>query len=557
MKNNKLTINFALALIVWSFCIYFSDAVIFDRLKLMSYDLLFSSRMFWAKPSKEIIIIQLTSSDIKEYVTPWSRSKIGELCKALNYFGADQILLDFLFTKNQEEQIMVNVVKEEGNIYMPFILRIVPSIGRFEINETFLPIQGVIDNVKGMGFVNIDADLDGKIRRFPLYYKKGDILFEHVVLKMIRDKFRLKINNITSGELELSNNNNVLKIPSDQNYMYLNWYGKWERTFSLYSFSDILHAYQDLQDQKPPKIDVSFFKNSICMVAALAPGMHDVRPTVLEHDYPGIGIIATAYANILQNNYLKKVPRWLDLLIVFIFVILSPIYYATDKVSKWLVSLVLLSIFAIFPILFCFGSYSDPSLPFIALLFSYITITLYNFASSKLEKSILVSLSNTDQLTGLNNIRHFKEILKAQCNATKKNTGKCFCVVLCDIDHFKSINDTHGHLVGDYVIANISKAIKCSLRDNDIVGRYGGDELILCLRDVLLDKAYMIVDKIRNNISNIVLNHNNNLYKVTLSMGVAVFDPYEDDMDSVIKKADEALYIAKERGRNCVVAYGK
>jgi diguanylate cyclase (GGDEF)-like protein len=124
---------------------------------------------------------------------------------------------------------------------------------------------------------------------------------------------------------------------------------------------------------------------------------------------------------------------------------------------------------------------------------------------------------------------------------------------MLDIDHFKNVNDTYGHPIGDGVLKSLSRLLKERLRRSDIVGRYGGEEFVALLLDVEADDAFRIMSEIRTRFSD--LRHfspNKGVFSVTVSCGIATY-PEFDSVNSLIDAADQALYAAKAAGRNKVI----
>ena len=156
----------------------------------------------------------------------------------------------------------------------------------------------------------------------------------------------------------------------------------------------------------------------------------------------------------------------------------------------------------------------------------------------------------TDSLTGMINHEHvFSELKKAMSQAQAEEYA--LCIVMADIDHFKSVNDNHGHLAGDGVLKEVAKRIKSSLRGFDVVGRYGGEEFLLVLHKANIDTARMVAERIRSRIAATPIDLSSALLDVTISMGVAMVKP-DEDVNSLVERADRALYNAKENGRNQV-----
>jgi two-component system, cell cycle response regulator len=131
--------------------------------------------------------------------------------------------------------------------------------------------------------------------------------------------------------------------------------------------------------------------------------------------------------------------------------------------------------------------------------------------------------------------------------------GTTLCVVMADIDYFKRVNDQYGHLAGDAVLREVSHRISNSVRPYDSVGRYGGEEFIICLPECQLDEAERIADRLRLAISGNPMSSAEGIFRATISLGVASGEPgTEWTVESIIQASDEALYRAKNQGRNRV-----
>lgn len=158
-----------------------------------------------------------------------------------------------------------------------------------------------------------------------------------------------------------------------------------------------------------------------------------------------------------------------------------------------------------------------------------------------------------DDLTGLWNHRIITERLRAEVERSARE-GQPLSVILADIDHFKDINDTFGHLAGDVVLREIASIFLRSVRVYDSVGRYGGEEFLIVLPGSGFENARHRAEELRKAIEAAQIVDGDNPVPVTSSFGVASGFPSEDDVEAAIRAADTALYRAKENGRNCVVA---
>jgi diguanylate cyclase (GGDEF)-like protein len=156
----------------------------------------------------------------------------------------------------------------------------------------------------------------------------------------------------------------------------------------------------------------------------------------------------------------------------------------------------------------------------------------------------------TDVLTGLPNARALRDsLVRLFAQATRSSIP--LSAILCDLDHFKQINDVYGHEKGDQALAAASTALRSSLRDSDLVGRYGGEEFLILLPDTVLDGAIVLAEKLREEVARINVPGVDRA--ITASFGVASFPDDAPDGEMLVRMADRALYGAKARGRDCVV----
>jgi len=161
------------------------------------------------------------------------------------------------------------------------------------------------------------------------------------------------------------------------------------------------------------------------------------------------------------------------------------------------------------------------------------------------------SLALTDPLTGLQNRRSLFELGRVEF-ARAKRMERAFCCMMLDLDHFKSINDEHGHLIGDQVLQEFARRCKSSVREVDLVGRYGGEELIILLPETDRPTSIQVAERLCRTIAATPIQVLGKEIMVTVSIGVATEDENTTDLETLIARADQAMYIAKHKGRNCV-----
>ncbi len=172
------------------------------------------------------------------------------------------------------------------------------------------------------------------------------------------------------------------------------------------------------------------------------------------------------------------------------------------------------------------------------------------YANEKLKE-----LADTDDLTGLLNMRSLYQKLEFELQRARR-FGRQVCVIMFDMDHFKNVNDGHDHLFGSFVISEMGKIVRANTRNIDIPARYGGDEFLIVLTEVNFDGALFYCERLRKSVEGTTFRSGEDEIQLTISVGFAVTDPYENiSPKELVRRADHALYEAKENGRNKVCYY--
>lgn len=194
------------------------------------------------------------------------------------------------------------------------------------------------------------------------------------------------------------------------------------------------------------------------------------------------------------------------------------------------------------------GIFSFGSLLFVMIQFALIVILIHLYSKSK-------ELAIKDELTDIYNRRYFQKMLDLEIKrATRYNRE--LSLLMIDADHFKKFNDRYGHLVGDKMLIRLAKLLKNNLREMDILARYGGEEFVLLLPDTSLPNAVHVGKKIRRLIKeNLKMNsQDSQITPITVSIGVSAFPESAETVKELLHAADQALYKAKEKGRDQVYA---
>ena len=165
----------------------------------------------------------------------------------------------------------------------------------------------------------------------------------------------------------------------------------------------------------------------------------------------------------------------------------------------------------------------------------------------------MANLAITDDLTKLFNLRYLYRVLDTEVKRCRRYNST-FSIIFLDLDSFKLVNDTHGHLIGSKTLVEVARMLVSSLRDVDIISRYGGDEFVIVLPHTTVEMAYKIAARIHNDMKkHSFLTEEGLSLRITASFGVAGYPDHAKDETELLKIADQAMYTAKEMGRNRVV----
>ena len=198
-----------------------------------------------------------------------------------------------------------------------------------------------------------------------------------------------------------------------------------------------------------------------------------------------------------------------------------------------------------------------PYILFFGSVFVFFTITLFLKTTIYIKRIYQLEIENiTDPLMGISNRRHLTQILKEEFSKAKRYKHP-FSILMIDIDHFKKVNDTYGHDVGDKILMNLGKLIQELIRETDHVARYGGEEIMVICPLTDAGHAVELAERLRQDIEArcmVSTDTNKEVSRVciTVSIGVAEYTDDIGNTDGLVKRADMALYRAKNEGRNCI-----
>lgn len=161
-------------------------------------------------------------------------------------------------------------------------------------------------------------------------------------------------------------------------------------------------------------------------------------------------------------------------------------------------------------------------------------------------------VAEQDALTGVDSRAHFMKRAVALLKRSQFDKAP-FCLFMIDVDHFKRVNDTWGHTCGDQILTKIVEVCQQTLRPNDIIGRFGGEEFVVGLPNTTAKDAKAVAERLRDNVAALLLEGDMSDLRLSVTIGIAVANSEKDDLDSLITRADNMLYVGKREGRNRVV----
>lgn len=519
-----------------------------ERFENLFFDYYFKYRpAFKAHP--DIVLIEIAEDSLQGVGRwPWPRHYHAAMTHILKEYGARAIVFDILFSEPSgdfDDGAFEESLATFDSVYFPVVYE---SKG---MEKSWIhTLHRLEQHAAGIGHINIEPDHDGTLRRIRPYLQYGSENYPHLALKIAYDFLKKPIPPLDALGLPLDSQKNFI----------INWTGKWKDTFLHYSYLDILKGYEVYTRGETPPIGPFEIKGKICIIGLTAFGHADIKANPLEPAYPAVGVHANVIDNILTERFVSRAPKKINALTTFAVSLIASLFFIQlHRVGAFLGGLLTGGLWIVVSY-FVFrdnGLMLDTFRPIMTIFCLYVFSTLYAIFTAKIERHELFTLASRDGLTGLYNIRQFRMMLQRYYRESK-NRKLPLSIILLDIDHFKNINDTYGHPIGDQVLKKIARIMEtCCVQmqpqpNMNVLGRYGGEEFIILLRKCkAADAFFKFSEKIRGYVEATHFDFENDLrVPVTVSLGVAELEEKDRGPDSLIKRADKALYRAKEEGRN-------
>lgn len=192
---------------------------------------------------------------------------------------------------------------------------------------------------------------------------------------------------------------------------------------------------------------------------------------------------------------------------------------------------------------------SNMAMLLVAVIYEYARVSAYESMMRIRRK--LDRISRTDELTGLPNRREIHQRLRYEAVRAARHL-RSFSIVLGDLDGFKLINDTHGHLAGDKILREVARVLRSALRKEDSIGRWGGEEFLVLLPETSTEGAVRVAENLRKRVQEMQIEWHDRKIPVTISLGISFWE--KGSLENLLRRADHNLYAAKRSGRNCVIS---
>lgn len=500
----------------------------FDRFKLKTEDIfVYLTTSLKPAPAASGDIVFLTIDDQSFKVMgrrwPWTRDIFGLLLDKIKPLQPKLVCFDIAFygesTNREEDLKLAQAIKDAGNVILS------SYIG--ENSGYILPLSLLSQNALAVGFLNKPKDIDQAVR-------DTRIIFTSATGKLIDYSFEAKIAANFLG-VPLKN----IPIAKDGTLPI-----KYSTPYNKFKTIPIWQVFKD----RAKKEDIA---HKIVLIGATSESFHDVHLTPLG-TMPGLGVLGNIMVMLLTQDYFKEFPAIINLLLIVFFCLFTSI--ATYKLSPLNGFSVVLSQLGIFIgaslFLFLRSWHVDFFGPIFIIVATYIFINVYKYIDLMIESATLRRLALTDELTGLFAFRYFQLKLQSEFDKVARSRQDLSLLII-DIDHFKSFNDTYGHEQGNIVLKTAAKLIQDCCRKGDIACRYGGEEFCIILPLTNDRGALEAGERFRKMIERYDFPGQNKALKVTISVGaVSLHSSRAQTAADLIKYADSALYKAKNTGRN-------
>ena len=320
----------------------------FEVVELKALDHLIRGHANPKQAHPDIVLVAIDESSLDAFGRwPWPRDRHGYIVRFLKQAGAKAAVFDVMFFEPDEnatefDESFAQDVKAAGNVFLPLHFQgsketVSPeylSKARIAVEGDLaraggmlgpdlglkLPLAGLAEGARGLGFINLTADSDGPTRRIPLIGRFGDAAVPQLSLAVARDLLGIEKVVIQEDSLRIAERTVPL---TPEGALLLNWHGPLEGTYPTYAVGHVLQSFAQIEKKERPVLDPAVFKDKIVFIAGTAAGLYDLRVTPFSTYTPGVLIHMTALDNLLQGRFLRSAPKWFTVLMLLMLCLIS------------------------------------------------------------------------------------------------------------------------------------------------------------------------------------------------------------------------------------------
>lgn len=528
----------------------------FDK-NILDLEMSFSSSKQTSGPTSVILSISQKTLD-QMGAWPWPNRYHARTLEILKRLGVRAVYFDYSFsqaTSDEDDALLAEAIKRsEIPVYFAADIGkkeigIGQGLGVLESETNALdawrrPLAKFEAIASGVGHRAIQPDSDGVFRFWRPEIKLQNQLFKDISWKIFSD-FQFHVANSFQPHLtEL--------IP---------WNRTAYETIPHVEYVDLLNSFLAEQNGMKPTVPPEIFQDRICWIGLTANNQTVIGDTPWHQKIAAVEVLAAIFQGLMADHPKQTLSRAANFIFILsvIFVTLLLTGFCEGK-KFWIgAGICMVSVLIAAPItFFTFDYWLSVATAVLFLFFAFIATLIFDSVAGSKERSNLFHLATRDGLTNLYVIRHFRVIMN-QVTREARARKEMLTIILLDIDHFKKINDSFGHPAGDRVLKKTAEVVQAAVRqkrafkDVDFVARYGGEEFIILVRRCSLENtAKLIAERIREAVEKTNYEWQGQKIAVTTSLGVAALAENENIPDAMVHRADKALYLAKQTGRNRV-----
>jgi len=365
---------------------------IFNSIENVTYD--WRMKTFSNKQTTGNVVLIFIGDDTLDMLGEWpiSRQWYAGLTEILKVMGAKAVIFDVLFMDNSGEadREFAAAIKKAGNVILPFYFDdLVEKGGMLHSERMMQPLKLLRQNVLTTGFINIMPDRDGVLRKYPLFVKYQDNLYNSLCVSVVEDVLGGRINGMTAGSVEFETPGMIRKVPFSGDYStYINIYDDLKQ-FPNYSFIQVFQSYMELSKGGNPMISIDAFEDKIVIVGSTATGAADKAAVSGVANYPLMGVHASFLENFFKGEFIRKAGSPENILISFVFSFVAGSAAVSFSPAAGIIFIVLLAVLfmSIALSLFSFQLIWVDIVPAIlSIIFVYGVLMVREFISEKKER---------------------------------------------------------------------------------------------------------------------------------------------------------------------------